>query len=79
MLLFTSLAIIGATVDKSQNDITATKIGMLVVAIVAVSFCVLGAIILIFYREKKIMLAIAKEEDKAFLKAIENEKDVEVK
>ena len=75
MLLFTSLAIIGTTVDTSQNDITATKLGMLIVAIVAVVFCVLGAVILFFYREKKIMLAIAKEEDKAFLKAIENEKE----
>jgi GPH family glycoside/pentoside/hexuronide:cation symporter len=75
MLLFTSLAIIGATVDKSQNDITATKIGMLVVAIVAVAFCIFGAVILAFYREKKIMLAIAKEEDKAFLNAIKDEKD----
>lgn len=75
MLLFTSLAIIGTTVDTSQNDITATKLGMLIVAIVAVIFCVLGAVILFFYREKKIMLAIAKEEDKAFLKAIENEKE----
>ena len=75
MLVFTSLAIIGTTVDTSQNDITATKLGMLIVAIVAVVFCVLGAIILFFYREKKIMLAIAKEEDKAFLKAIENEKE----
>ena len=76
MLLFTSLAIIGATIDTSQNDITATKLGMMIVAIVAVVFCVLGAIILLFYREKKIMLAIAKEEDKAFLKAIENEKEI---
>ena len=76
MLLFTSLAIIGATIDTSQNDITATKLGMMIVAIAAVVFCVLGAIILLFYREKKIMLAIAKEEDKAFLKAIENEKEI---
>ena len=76
MLLFTSLAIIGATIDTSQNDITATKLGMMIVAIVAVVFCVLGAVILLFYREKKIMLAIAKEEDKAFLKAIENEKEI---
>ncbi|MCR5506104.1 MAG: MFS transporter [Bacilli bacterium] len=75
MLLFTSLAIIGATVDKSSNDITATKLGMMVVAIVAVAFCVLGAIILIFYREKKVMQAIAKEEDAAFMAAIEDEKD----
>ena len=79
MLLFTSLAIIGATVDVNENDITATKLGMMIVAIVAVIFCVLGAVILLFYREKKIMLAIAKEEDKAFLKAIENEKEPEQK
>ncbi len=75
MLLFTSLAIIGATQDKSSNDITATKIGMLIVAIVAVVFCVLGAVILMFYREKLVMKTIAKKEDAAFLKAIENEKE----
>lgn len=75
MILFTSLAIIGTTQAADSNDITASKLGMLIVAIVAVAFCVLGAIILFFYREKKVMLAIAKEEDKAFMKAIENEKD----
>ena len=75
MLLFTSLAIIGATQDLSSNDVTATKVGMMVVAIVAVVFCVLGAIILFFYREKQVMKTIAKEEDAEFLKAIENEKE----
>ena len=79
MLLFTSLAIIGATVDKSQNDITATKIGMLVVAIVAVAFCIFGAIILAFYREKHVMKLIAKEGDEAFMQAVEanNKKEEE--
>jgi GPH family glycoside/pentoside/hexuronide:cation symporter len=75
MILFTSLAIIGTTQAADSNDITASKLGMLIVAIVAVAFCVLGAIILFFYREKKVMLAIAKEEDKDFMKAIENEKE----
>ena len=75
MLLFTSLAIIGATQNLDSNDITATKLGMLIVAIVAVAFCVGGAVILMFYREKKVMETIAKEEDKAFMKAIEEEKE----
>ena len=79
MLLFTSLAIIGTTQNASENDIVASKLGMLVVAIVAVSFCVLGAVILIFYREKKVMKIIAKDEDKEFLKAVEdnNKKEAE--
>lgn len=77
MLMFTSLAIIGTTIDTSENDITATKLGMMVVAIVAVAFCLAGAAILLFYREKKIMSIIAKEEDKDFLRAIENEKEPE--
>ena len=66
MMLFTSLAIIGTTVDTSSNDITASKLGLLIVAIVAVVFCLLGALILSFYREKQVMKAIAKEEDKEF-------------
>ena len=74
MLLFTSLAIIGATQSLDSNDITARKTGMLIVAIVAVAFCCLGAVILMFYREKKVMETIAKEEDKEFMKAIEEEK-----
>lgn len=73
MLMFTSLAIIGATVDPSSSDITASKLGLLIVAIVAVAFCVLGAVILMFYREKKVMETIAKEEDKDFMKVIEKE------
>ena len=74
LLLFTSLAIIGATQNIHSNDITATKLGMMIVAIVAVFFCVVGAVILFFYNEKKVMKTIAKEGDEAFLKAVENDK-----
>ena len=42
----------------------------------AAAFCLAGAVILLFYREKKVMKTIAKEGDEAFLKAIENEKDL---
>ena len=76
MILFTSLAIIGTTQAADSNDITASKLGMLIVAIVAAAFCLAGAAILLFYREKKIMKTIAKEGDEAFMKAIENEKDL---
>lgn len=76
MILFTSLAILGTTQATDSNDIVASKKGMLVVAIVAAAFCVLGAIILLFYREKKVMKTIAKEGDEAFMKAIEAEKDL---
>ncbi|MCR5350495.1 MAG: MFS transporter [Acholeplasmatales bacterium] len=77
MLVFTSLAILGTKQDTTKNDITANPIGLMIVAIVAVAFCVLGAVILFFYREKKIMKTIAKEEDKAYLEAIESEKEPE--
>lgn len=76
MILFTSLAIMGTTQATESNDIVPSNIGLVVVAIVAAAFCVAGAVILIFYREKKVMKTIAKEGDEAFLKAIENEKDV---
>ena len=77
MILFTSLAILGVeNLDKTSNDITASKFGLLIVAIVAAAFCVLGAVILLFYREKKVMKTIAKEGDEAFMNAIENEKDL---
>ena len=82
MILFTSLAILGVKQGQTDaegnviNDIVASKGGLIIVAIVAAAFCVVGAIILLFYREKKIMKIIAKEGDEAFLKAIENEKDL---
>lgn len=75
MLAFTSLALIGSTkVDKTSNDIFPGSLGMLIVAIVAIVFCVLGAIILFFYNEKKVMKTIAKKGDEAFLRAVENDK-----
>lgn len=77
MVLFTSFAIIGTSQNADANDIVASKTGMMVVAIVAVAFCVTGAIILFFYREKHIMKTIAKDSDKAFMQAIENEKESE--
>lgn len=58
MLVFTSLAIIGTTQNKSSNDITASPLGLTIVAFVAVTFCVLGAVILSAYNEKKIMATI---------------------
>ena len=63
MLLFTSLAIIGSTTQNAQsNDITASTLGMTIVGAVAVAFCIVGAVILFFYNEKKIMKTIAKEQ-----------------
>ena len=62
MLLFTSLAIIGTTQNTNSNDITASPLGMTIVGIVAVAFCIFGAVILLFYNEKKIMKTIAKDE-----------------
>ena len=76
MILFTSLAILGASQNTGSNDIVASKTGLTIVAIVAAAFCLAGAVILLFYREKKIMKTIAKEGDEAFMKAIENEKDL---
>jgi len=73
MLAFTSLALIGST-SKTDTDIVPSKVGMLVVAIVAIVFCVLGALILFFYNEKKVMKTIAKEGDEEFLKAAEKDK-----
>ena len=60
MLVFTSLAIIGTTQNESSNDITASVTGMILVGFVAVAFCALGAIILGFYNEKKVMSTIEK-------------------
>lgn len=65
MLVFTSLAIIGTTQNLNTNDITASKLGITIVAFVAVAFCLLGALILGFYREKKVMATIAKKNEQA--------------
>lgn len=58
MLLFTSLAIIGTTQNTKSNEITASVKGLSIVAIVAVCFCLLGAVILSLYNEKKVMKTI---------------------
>ena len=63
MLVFTSLAVLGTTQDLTSNDLTASPIGLRIVAIVAVVFCVLGAIILMSYDEKKVMSDITGGEN----------------
>ena len=60
-LVFTSLAIIGTTQNTDSNDITASVLGMTIVGFVAVAFCSLGALILNFYNEKKVMSTIEKK------------------
>lgn len=55
MLVFTSLAVLGTAQDLMSNDLTASPVGLRIVAVVAVCFCVLGAIILVSYDEKKVM------------------------
>ena len=64
MLVFTSLAVLGTTQDLKSNDLTASPIGLRIVAIVAVCFCVLGAIILAAYDEKKVMKTITDNAEK---------------
>ncbi|MBR1482705.1 MAG: MFS transporter [Ruminococcus sp.] len=61
MLVFTSLAIIGTTQNTNSNDITASVLGMTIVGFVAVLFCSLGALILSFYNEKKVMTTIDRK------------------
>ena len=61
MLVFTSLAIIGTTQNLNSNDITASPKGLTIVAFVAVFFCVLGAVILGLYNEKKVMKTISEK------------------
>ena len=64
MLVFTSLAVLGTTQDLKSNDLTASPIGLRIVAIVAICFCVLGAIILMAYNEKKVMKTITENAGK---------------
>ncbi len=58
MLAFTSLAIIGSSQDLTSNDLTASSLGLRIVAIVAIVSCTLGAVILFFYNEKSVMKTI---------------------
>ena len=76
MILFTSLAVAMPDPSSTGDEVFPGKAGMFLVAAAAVLFCVAGAVILLFYREKKIMKTIAKEGDEAFMKAIESEKDL---
>ena len=72
MILFTSLAVsMAAAAAVGSDEIYPSKEGMIIVAVVAVAFCLAGALILFFYNEKKVMRTIAKEGDEAFLKAAE--------
>ena len=64
MLVFTSLAIIGTTQATNSNEITASALGLRIVAIVAVCFCTLGALILALYNEKKVMKTIESKKEK---------------
>ena len=64
MLVFTSLAIIGTTQAENSNEITASALGLRIVAIVAVCFCTLGAVILALYNEKKVMKTIESKKEK---------------
>ena len=77
MILFTSLAVsmAAASASGSTTEVYPSKAGLIIVAAVAVAFCVLGAVILMFYREKRVMKIIAKEEDKAFLQAVEEDNE----
>ena len=61
MLAFTSLAVLGTTQDIKSNDLTASPVGLRIVAIVAIVFCVLGAVLLSLYNEKKVMKTIGDE------------------
>ena len=64
MLVFTSLAILGTSQDLTSNDLTASEFGLRIIAIVAVVFCVLGAVILALYNEKKVMNTIESAHEK---------------
>lgn len=62
MLAFTSLAIIGAS-QTVENEITASPVGLAIVAAAAIVFCVLGAVILMLYDEKKVMNTISHKSE----------------
>ena len=62
MLIFTSLAVLGTEQDLTSNDLTASPTGLRIVAVAAVVFCVLGAVILGAYNEKKVMSVISGQQ-----------------
>ncbi|MBR3990940.1 MAG: MFS transporter [Clostridia bacterium] len=61
MLVFTSLAIFGTKQNTASNDITANPTGLTIVAFVAVTFCVLGALILSLYNERGVMKTLSEK------------------
>ena len=63
MLVFTSLAVLGTTQNLMSNDLTASPFGLRIVAVAAVCFCVLGAIILMSYDEKEVMSDIQHKDE----------------
>lgn len=63
MLAFTSLAIIGANQEIGANDIVASSFGLRLVSIVAIFFCLLGAVVLFFYNEKGVNEIIRKDKE----------------
>ena len=80
MLAFTSLAIIGVdrTAEMLQsNDITPSNTGLMIVGITAVVFCILGAIILMFYNEGQVMSTIEDSKKKIESNETESAKVVE--
>ncbi len=60
MLIFTSLAILGTTAQNNPDEIVASEFGLRIVAVVAVAACSLGAFLLSFYDEKRVMSKISK-------------------
>ena len=66
MLVFTSLAIIGTSQNTNSNEITASAKGLSIVAIAAVCFCVVGAVVLIMYNEKKVMNIINEGKEESY-------------
>ena len=54
----------GQSLNANSNDITASVTGMTFVGFVAVAFCSLGAILLGFYNEKKVMDTIEENHKK---------------
>ena len=73
MILFTSLAMCEAPKDPTVEELSPTVLGLRLTAIVAIGFCLAGAVILFFYREKYIMKTIMKESDAEFMRAIDKE------
>ena len=63
MLVFTSLAVLGTSQDLKSNDLKASAEGLQIVAVAAVVFCVLGAVILSSYNEKKVMDTIQSRKE----------------